>query len=338
MKRLLTLLAIIVGTIGAAAGNTVVGAFFTTDGQNLYELPYPYVATTYERPDAGTIVIRDFWQSGRDLTVSLGSRDDAGYYSHLTLDLPGGHDHYGHHYYLCPDYSSIAAVGSETSDSFFADYCFYYRDDFHDELCLTYWSEAQAKWCVYVIDFNRDYHEFWSGDIEFSEAESLDDLLKLRITFPFAKEVSAGPTDVLGLVYDTHGNPYAIAFGGNDMAIFGGVDFYHDAVNVNFTPLADLDADLHQSAARLGARIGAFTPEADCATIVFASKSFVIDGELIEGILHHEYTINTSLPTAVERMTTSGKGATYTLDGRHATKYDIHSGRFCIDNGRKVIK
>lgn len=361
------MLAVALSVLAAAAAGTdkpVIGTFFTTDGQSLFELPYNYVANSYERTDDATIVIHNFWQSGRDLTVNLGTPDDDGYYTHLTLDLPGGHDHYGRHYYLCDDYSSLAIGTDERSDSFFTDYCFYYRDANHDELCLTYWSEVLGQWCIYLVDFRCVYSPEWTGDIVFPDADRLSDLLHLQLTFPCAKQLSAGPSDILGLIYDTHGLPYALVFGSGPMALFGNVSFYRDVATVTFTRFADLDADLQASAARIGARIGAFATEEDCATVVFASKSFVADGQLVEDLLVQKYDLNDGILTnldSVNATSDSGSGAsgsgasgsdsangssdksarnaaTYTLDGRRATKYDIHAGRFCIDAGRKVIK
>lgn len=348
MKRLLMLFALALGLLGATAGTPVIGAFYTTDGQGIDELPYRYVSTTYERPNASTIIINDFWQSGNDLTIHLGKAGDDGYYTHLTFDIAGGHDHYGHHYYLCADYGSITIGHDETSDSFFTDYCFYYNDAAHDELCLTYWSGTLKQWCVYVVDFRREYIPEWTGDIEFPEADTLDELLTFRLTFPHAKDIKAGPASVLGLVYDTHGAPYAIVFGSDNMPLFGNVRFYRDVATVSFAPIAQLNAELQSSAASIGARIGAFGSDEGKAKVVFASKSFEADGQLVEDIIVQQYDLHEGILTnldstigngaATNGMSTPRNASTYTLDGRRATKYNIHAGRFCIDAGRKVIK
>lgn len=175
----------------------------------------------------------------------------------------------------------------------------------------------------------------WNGNVLFSEAASIDDLLSCTVEFEDAQTATASNYDVLGVIYDETGDAYAIALGNEGFSVFGSVDSEGNKVSVNFVKISELNSDL-QSAARIAAaRIGGFQPSNGSATVVFSGKSFKVDGELVSDILVHEYAFAGGVTTGIEAIATESNNATFDLSGRRVIN---RTNGLYIVGGRKVIK
>lgn len=343
MRRYLLLFFLLVGALGAAAQSdgqpSATALYFDLVDGALVDSGVPYTEVRYEMTDGGHVVISDFMHCGRDLVITLGDADDEGYHNHLAINLEGAHDHYGRHLYLCPDYASIEMGDADTTDSFLADYCWFYDDGERTELCLTYWSEVRAKWNVCIVDFNREYVPCWNGKILYPEAASIDDLLSFTLTFEHAHSVTSGPSDLLGIIFDSADNPYAIAFCGVDFPYVGSLSVLRDAATINFVPFADLDESL-QTSLRVSA--GRLATHSEKASVVFAAKSFAIDEKTIGETLVREYEFSESnLVTDVLQHTTDVPASprkAYDASGRQVDHYNKHRGHFYIDGSRKQVE
>lgn len=337
----LLLFALCATSLGAAAhdGGVATALFYDlVDGQ-LVDYGARRAEVRYEWTDESGIVISDFMGSGRDLAISLGETDGEGYSYLSAIGMAGGHDHGGRHFYLCPDYGSMAMGRDDRTDCLLTDFCWLSDNDEGTVLCLTYWSEVRERWNVCIVDFASEYVPRWNGRITFPEAASRDDLLHCTIGFEWADSVTSGPADVLGVIFDQSGEPYAIAFCGADFSYIGHFSEGRDAAVVDFVRFADLDASL-QSSMRISA--GRLAGHGDGASVVFASKSFVVDGEVVGEVLVHEYDFpDGSLVTGdvllqAADAPTDVRGA-YDASGRRMERYDRHCGRFYIDEGRKRL-
>ena len=342
MRRYFLLFVLLASALSAAAQSagqpSATALYFDLVDGTLADCGDPYTSVCYEMPDAEHIVISDFMHSGRNLAITLGDADEEGYYNHLVFNLEGAHDHYGRHLYLCPDYTSMAMGDVDTTDSFKTEYCWFYDDGERTELCLTYWSEVRAKWNVCIVDFNREYVPCWNGDVLFREARSIDDLLHMTLTFKHAHSVTTGPADLIGFIYDHSGNPYAIAFCGADFSFVGSFSAFRDAATIDFEKLADLDEALQKSLRVTATRLA---PHNDKASVAFASKSFVIDGKIVNDLLVHEYEFpEGGLLTDVLQPATDAAVSrkTYDAAGRQVERYNKHRGHFYIEGGRKQVE
>lgn len=343
MRRYFLLFALLVSALGAAAQSegqpTATALYFDLVDGNLADSGALYTEVLYDMPDADHIVISDFMHSGRDLAITLGDADAEGYYSHLALNLEGAHDHYGRHLYLCPDYTSMAMGEADTTDSFLADYCWFYDDSERSELCLTYWSDVRARWNVCIVDFNREYVPCWNGKIVYPEAASIDDLLHYTLTFEHAHNVSSGPADVLGVIFDRGDDPYAIAFCGIDFPFIGSFNVVRDAATVEFVKFSDLNEALQTSLRISASRLATHSEQ---ASVVFASKSFAVDEASIDNMIVREYDFSGSglITDVIQRAADvpAASRTTYDAAGRQVDHYNKHRGHFYIEDGRKQME
>lgn len=176
----------------------------------------------------------------------------------------------------------------------------------------------------------------WDGTVNFPEtATSIDDLLNLTIEFENAEEAIASNHDVLGAIYDTTGNPYAIIMGNETYSVFGDVASESNKITVNFVKIADLNNQLQNSARNIAARIGGYQAGNGSATVVFAGKSFKVDGKLVDNVISHEYNFAGDLATGIDAIATESNGSIFDLSGRRVV--NTTNGLYIV-GGRKVIK
>lgn len=176
----------------------------------------------------------------------------------------------------------------------------------------------------------------WNGEVLFPEATSIDELLSCTLEFDGAEVVTASNHDVLGVIYDETGDPYAIAMGNEVYSVFGGVSSEANKVSVNFIKIAELNANLQASARKAAARIGNFQSGNGSACVAFASKSFKVDGVLVDDVIAHKYEFaGNGTTTGIETIATEGNNATFDLSGRRVVN---HANGLYIVGGRKVIK
>lgn len=182
---------------------------------------------------------------------------------------------------------------------------------------------------------NGDVPEGWNHNILFPEtANSIDDLLTYTLDFEEAVSVEAASADVLGVVFEASGNPYAIVLANGVFDVFGSVKFQGSKATVHFAKIADLNAQLQASAKAAAARIGGFVHTPGAASVVFASKSFKVDGELVYDMIQKDYEIaGEGAPTAIESIVTTANDSIYDLSGRRVKT--AQSGLY-IKNGVKV--
>lgn len=178
--------------------------------------------------------------------------------------------------------------------------------------------------------------ETWEGDlaVTVSDANSLEDLETVTVTFADVVEVNAAAGNVLGAVLDEAGNPVSIVYAAEGFDYFGSVEFDTNEAAVTFVKIADLKAELRQAAAASAARIAAFAPATNYAQVVFAPKSFLVDGKVYNKVICKEYTFG-GLTTGIESVATSASKAIYDLSGRRVMK--AQEGLYIVD-GKKVIR
>lgn len=188
-----------------------------------------------------------------------------------------------------------------------------------------------------------EYPEFteWTGDVEVvaGEVNSIDDLLNVDLKFNRALDVEESGFSVLGAVIDPSGDGYAIAFGD----LFGNVeinkvksaDFVGNVASVEFMKLSDLDADLRAEAKKTIAKIGGFAAAEGEAYVLFASKSFLVDGEKYNEFVKAGYDLATGTLTGIETITIPASELTFDLQGRRAN--NAVKGMYIV-GGKKVIK
>ena len=173
----------------------------------------------------------------------------------------------------------------------------------------------------------------WNGEIILPEtAATIDDLLTYTVEFEEAKAVRAAGTDILGVVFEENGNPYAIALCNGTFDVFGGVQFNGGKATVEFVKIAALNAQLQESAKSAAARIGGFATVGK-ASVVFASKSFVVDDELVTDMIVKEYELGEGAITGINAIENATNDVIYDLSGRRVVNAN---GGLYIVNGRKV--
>ena len=186
------------------------------------------------------------------------------------------------------------------------------------------------------------YPEFteWTEkvDVEAGEVRTLDDLLKVDLKFPRALDVEESDFSVLGAVIAPNGDGYAIAFGD----LFGNVEinkvkadgFVGNVASVEFTKLSDLDADLRAEAKKAIAKIGGFAAAEGQAYVLFASKSFLVDGEKYNEFVKAGYDVATGTLTGIETIVVPANEISFDLQGRRAN----NANGIVIKNGKKVVR
>ena len=187
--------------------------------------------------------------------------------------------------------------------------------------------------------FDRLSPKAWDRDlatIGWSEANTVDELLDVTVDFTNASSVEASGYDVLGVVFDTKGLPYAVALGNGVFDSFGNVNFDKSKANVKFQKIADLSASNQEAAKAALKKIGGFQPAAGEACVVFSAKSFVVDGLLLDELLVKNYVLSgEGTITGINGMNVEADAQIFDLQGRrvNATKNGLY-----IVNGVKVVR
>ena len=198
----------------------------------------------------------------------------------------------------------------------------------------VYTDKSGQYWVIEKFFEPEPEPTVWNGNVNYSEAASVEDLLNLTVEFEEAASVAASGYDVLGIVYEGV-EPYAIVLANGTFDVFGGITFEGSKAKVNFQKIADLDVNAQAIAKANIAKIGAFEPQAGKASVVFAGKSFLVDGELVAGALCNEYEFNGGTITGIESIATEGAAQIFDLQGRRVRA--AQKGIFLI-NGKKVVK
>lgn len=274
---------------------------------NVYSDPYCYVGT-YNTTD-------------NTVTFSVPTYYNYGYVMVTDYD-----------YFLINDSFTLNVVEGEDGSLKFV------KEDGWEFLFGWSWYKAGYTGAVELIKDGKIPAEptGWNGEVLFPEATSIDDLLSCTLEFDGAEVVTASNHDVLGVIYDETGDPYAIAMGNEVYSVFGGVSSEANKVSVNFVKIAELNANLQDSARKAAARIGNFQSGNGSACVAFASKSFKVDGVLVDDVIAHKYEFaGNGTTTGIETIATEGNNATFDLSGRRVVN---HANGLYIVGGRKVIK
>lgn len=274
---------------------------------NVYSDPYCYVGT-YNTTD-------------NTVTFSVPTYYNYGYVMVTDYD-----------YFLINDSFTLNVVEGEDGSLKFV------KEDGWEFLFGWSWYKAGYTGAVELIKDGKIPAEptGWNGEVLFPEATSIDDLLSCTLEFDGAEVVTASNHDVLGVIYDETGDPYAIAMGNEVYSVFGGVSSEANKVSVNFVKIAELNANLQASARKAAARIGNFQSGNGSACVAFASKSFKVDGVLVDDVIAHKYEFaGNGTTTGIETIATEGNNATFDLSGRRVVN---HANGLYIVGGRKVIK
>ena len=175
----------------------------------------------------------------------------------------------------------------------------------------------------------------WTGDIVYSNASSIDDLLDLTVEFT-GGVVEASGFDILGAIFDETGDPYAIVEGNGVFDAFGQVAIEGDKACFKFQKIADLSA-AHQNQLKAGlAKIGGFESTPGEASVVFAGKSFIIDGVLYRDMICKNFVFGESgKTTGINGVANDAKAQIFDLQGRRVRA--AQNGMYII-NGQKVVK
>ncbi|MDO4210744.1 MAG: hypothetical protein Q4D23_03370 [Bacteroidales bacterium] len=187
--------------------------------------------------------------------------------------------------------------------------------------------------------FERLNPKAWDRDltnIGWSEANTLDDLLDVTVEFPGAASVEASGYDVLGVVFDSKGLPYAVALGNGVFDSFGTFSFNKSKANVKFQKIADLNASSQEAAKAALKKIGGFQPAAGEACVVFSAKSFIVDGLLLDELLVKNYVLSgEGTITGINGINVDANAQIFDLQGRRVN--NAARGMYII-NGVKVVR
>ena len=178
----------------------------------------------------------------------------------------------------------------------------------------------------------------WDGSVVLPESvATVDELLNVPVDFPYADNVEVSGFGVLGAVFDTDGDVYALLFtdGVNDFA--GSVDTDGEVANVHFVKMSDLKAAIGNTADSYAQRIGGFVqPEIGKATLYICPKSFVVNGKVYAESICKSYTVaGSGQPTGINGITTDSEATYYDFLGRRTV---APAKGLVIKNGVKIAK
>lgn len=185
---------------------------------------------------------------------------------------------------------------------------------------------------VYTLEFVKSMGpqgDNVNGDLIFSEANGIDDLLTTTITFDRYYEVAPGVRQALAGVFDASGDPYAILYA----PLFGELSVSANAATLQFVKIADLTADLQSAAKKALAKIGGFQTEGN-ASIIVAPYTFRLDNNWNSETIVKGFTFTGANPTGIESI----------LGGSHAPVYDLQGRRtnaqhgVLLQNGKKIVR
>lgn len=188
---------------------------------------------------------------------------------------------------------------------------------------------------VYTLEFVKPMGpqgDDINGNLFFSEAESLDDVLNTTITFDNYFEVTKGQLEPLAVVFNAVGEPYAFLYA----PYAGSYEIAGNVVTLHFVKMADLSAQLQAAANKVLAKIGAFKAEGS-ACMVVSAKSFLLDNVYDSQIIVKEFTFDgeggTITGIAALPATTVAAPA-YDLQGRRT---NAQRG-VVLQNGKVVVR
>lgn len=185
---------------------------------------------------------------------------------------------------------------------------------------------------VYTIEFVKSMGpqgDDVNGDLLFSEANNIDDLLCTTITFDRYYEVTPGVRQALAGVFDASGDPYAILYA----PLFGELSVSANAATLQFVKIADLTADLQSAAKKALAKIGGFQAEGN-ATIVVAPYTLRLDNNWNSETIVKNFIFNGATPTGIESILGGSNATIYDLQGRRT---NVQRGVF-LQNGKKIVR
>lgn len=188
---------------------------------------------------------------------------------------------------------------------------------------------------VYTLEFVKPMGpqgDNVNGNLFFSEAETLDDVLTTTITFDNYFEVAKGQLEPLAVVFDGTGLPYAFLYA----PYAGSYEIAGNVVKLHFAKMAELDAQLQAAANKVLGKIGAFKSEGK-ACMVVSAKSFCLDAAYDNTIIvkDYEFTGEGGTVTGIEALpSTSVTAPAFDLQGRRT---NAHHG-VLLQNGKKVVR
>lgn len=169
-----------------------------------------------------------------------------------------------------------------------------------------------------------------NGNLFFSDAESIDDLLECTITFDNYFEVEAGRYMPLACIFDASGNACAISY----VPLVGELTTEGNAATFHFVKIADLKADLKDAVKKAVSRIGGFQ-KTGSATLVVTSKSLLLDQNYDNEIIVESFTFNEGITTGIEAIQSETLAPVYDLQGRRT---NAAQGALFIQHGKKVVR
>lgn len=135
----------------------------------------------------------------------------------------------------------------------------------------------------------------WNGNILHPNTPvTIDDLLTYTIEFENSHSITAAPTDIMGLVYNTDGELYALALVDGIVDPIGSMSIRESRATIHFVRVDDnaASADSQKAAAKAQApRTAPASHTPGRVTVIFKANSFVIDGQLINYDIVQEYDL-----------------------------------------------
>lgn len=174
----------------------------------------------------------------------------------------------------------------------------------------------------------------WNGNVEFSEANSIEDLLSVEVEFEDAAEVKVSNYDLLSVVFDETGDAYAIAMANGVFNVFGDVQVKGSKATVTYETIESLSAEKKVAAKAALKAVAAPAAAAGRASVVISGKSFIVDGELVTDLLCKEYEFSKTV-TGINSVVAGADSKCFDLQGRRVNA--AQKGIF-IQNGQKVVR
>lgn len=169
-----------------------------------------------------------------------------------------------------------------------------------------------------------------NGTLVFSDADDIDDLLDVNVTFDRYYEVGKGVYEPLAVVFDAVGEPYGILYG----PLAGEYSFEGNTATLHFAKMSELSEELLGAAQKVAAKIGAFKG-AGAACLVISANSFLLDNTYDSQIIAKDFTFEGGVTTGVKTLLNGSNAVIYDLQGRRVKA--AQNGLY-IENGKKVVR
>lgn len=192
-----------------------------------------------------------------------------------------------------PDADGESVTSADFRRYYLYDFTLHVSRDAEGRTTLTrpgifyFYAQQKRNWLHATyngLTFTKDAPKpVWNGNINYPDSPtSIDDLLCYTLEFENAYQVAATGFDVMGFIFDAEGQPYAIAVANGTFDAYGSATFRQCRATIRFVRIADLTPQQQQSARATAPTL----PKADeapaSATVVFAAKSFKVDGRIID--------------------------------------------------------